>query len=183
MMKKFVLLVFSIIVVLIQLSVEGSFFRAAVLPDIALAFVLVLVFANGFEGSVGWILLVGFLIDAGSGSVLGTTPLIYLLIGRAVSKFTTAADLKSRKILFAFSLGVLMAVSEILKDACFLAAERFFARYRGGSSGSFAIFFSPDYLEKIFFTIAALFATYYIFRKVSRALFIEPVRLAPKKQF
>ena len=39
-MKKFVLFIFSVGVVLIQLSVEGSFFRAAVLPDIALAFVI-----------------------------------------------------------------------------------------------------------------------------------------------
>lgn len=179
-MKNFIIFIFCIIVVFFQLSVEGIFFSNYRIPDLALAFVVTLVLAVGFKKSFKWILLTGLLIDAGSSAVFGTAALAFFVIGWAISRFAAHADMRSRKIFFLASFAVIVAISEIVKDFFMLASLKIKADFFHETFGAPLHIFSLDYFLKIFYTILAAYAVYYIFRRVSRALFLEPVKLAKR---
>ena len=179
-MKNFTLFLFCIIAVFFQLSVVGVFFAAHRIPDLALAFVITLVLTLGFKESLKWILLAGLLVDAGSGEVFGTTILAYFLLGWVISWIADVADLRSRKAFFLAALAALVVVSEIVKDLLVLFSLKIRASYLHEQAGFSMNIFSLDYFFKIVYTMLAAFAVYYIFRKLSRALFAEPVRLMKK---
>lgn len=179
-MKNFALFVLCVVTVFLQLSVVGVFFPARRIPDLALALVITLVLALGFKESLKWILLTGILIDAGSSVVFGTTALTYFLIGWMVSGLIDVADIRSRKTFFLAALAAAVAVSEILKDIFVFAILRIKANFLHKPFGISLNVFSADYFFKILYTIVAAYAIYYIFRRISRALFVEPVRLAKR---
>jgi len=180
-LKKFILFVFCLTAVFFQLSAEGAFFSERRIPDLALALVITLVVANGFEKSVGWIVLTGFFIDAGSAAIFGTTALAYLLVGWMIDFLITFANIRSRKIFFLGFLAVMAALFEIIKDLFVVESLRLKAFYLQKTFYYPMNIFSLDYLFKIFYTIAAVYLVYYIFRKISRALFLEPIKLAKRK--
>ena len=179
-MKNFILFIFCIVAVLIQLSVEGVFFTGSRMPDLTLAFVITLVLALGFRKSFKWILLTGLLVDAGSGAIFGTAALAFFVIGWAVSRFAAHADIRSRKIFFLASFAVIIAFSEMAKDFFVLASLKIRANFSHESYGAPLHIFSLDYFLKILYTILAAYIIYYIFRRVSRALLLEPIKLAKK---
>lgn len=179
-MKNFILFIFCFLVVVAQLSVEGVFFSASRIPDLALAFAITLVLAQGFRKSFKWILLAGFLIDAGSNAMFGTSALAFFVIGWTISRFAVVADIRSRKIYFLAIFAVIVAVSEVFKDLVLLASLKIKANYFYESFAVPLHFFSLDYFLKILYTIFAAYIIYYIFRRVSRALFLEPIKLARK---
>ena len=179
-MKNFILFIFCVAVVFVQLSVEGVFFTGRRIPDLALAFVITLVLAMGFKKSFKWILLTGLLIDVGSSAVFGTAALAFFVIGWAISRFAAHADMRSRKIFFLASFAVIVAISEIVKDFFILASLKIKADFFHETFNASFHIFSLDYFLKIFYTILAAYVIYYIFRRVSRALFLEPVKLTPR---
>jgi rod shape-determining protein MreD len=168
------------ITVFLQLSVAGVFFSPRRIPDLALALVITLVLALGFKESLKWILLTGILVDAGSNTIFGTTALAYFLIGWMISGFIDVADIRSRKTFFLAVLAAVAAVSEILKDIFLFAALKIKANFLHKSFDTSLNVFSADYFFKILYTIIAAYAIYYIFRKISRALFVEPVKLGKR---
>jgi rod shape-determining protein MreD len=182
-MKNFFLFVFCTIVVFFQLSVEGSFFSPERIPDLVLALVITLVVSMGFEKSAPWLVFTGLLIDAGSGTIFGTVALAYILIGWAISHLAAVADIRSRKILFAASLGAITVFSEIAKDLFFWASFRLKDYYLHQSFAVHANFFSLDYFLKIVYTVLTTYLIYYAFRRSSRRLLQEPIRLARRKRF
>jgi len=182
-MKNFVLFIFCVVAVFLQLSVEGSFFSAGRIPDLALALVITLVISMGFEKSAPWLVFTGLLIDAGSGTIFGTVALVYVLIGWAISHLAAVADIRSRKILFAASLGAITVFSEIAKNLFFWASFRLKDQYLHQSFGIHANFFSLDYFLKIVYTVLAVYLIYYVFRRSSRRLLQEPIKLARKRRF
>lgn len=179
-MRNLVLFAFCVTVVFFQLSVEGVFFAERRIPDLALALVITLVLALKFRASFKWILFMGFLIDAGSGGIFGTTALAYFLIGWAVSRFVVIADIRSRKAFFLATLAGAVFISEIIKDLFFLAGLKMRANYLNESLAASLNFLSVDYIFKIAYSMLAAFVIYYLFRRTSRALFLEPVRLVKK---
>jgi rod shape-determining protein MreD len=179
-MKNFALFLLCVITVFLQLSVMGSFFSVRRIPDLALALVITLVVATNFKESLKWILLTGILIDAGSSTIFGTTTLAYFLIGWMISGLIDVADIRSRKTFFLTALAVATLVSEIVKDSLIFVSLKIRASFFHESLGAFPNIFSVDYFFKILYTIAAAYVIYYIFRRVSRALFLEPVRLAKR---
>ncbi|MFH0930158.1 MAG: rod shape-determining protein MreD [Candidatus Moraniibacteriota bacterium] len=182
-MKNFILFIFCAIAVFFQLSVEGSFFSPERIPDLALALVITLVISMGFEKSALWLVFTGLLIDAGSGTIFGTAALAYVFIGWAISHLAAVADIRSRKILFALSLGAITAFSEIAKDLFFWASFRLKDYYLHQSFGTHINFFSLDYFFKIIYTVLVVYFIYYIFRRSSRRFLQEPISLARKKRF
>jgi rod shape-determining protein MreD len=182
-MKNFFLFVSCTIVVFFQLSVEGSFFSPGRIPDLALALVITLVISMGFEKSAPWLVFAGLLIDAGSGTIFGSAALAYVFIGWAISHLAAVADIRSRKILFAASLGAITVFSEIAKDLLLWASFRLKDYYLHQSFGIHLNFFSPDYFLKIVYTVLAVYFIYYVFRRSSRRLLQEPVRLAKRRRF
>lgn len=182
-MKNFFLFIFCIIAVFLQLSVEGSFFSPERIPDLALALVITLVVSMGFEKSALWLVLAGILIDAGSGTIFATATLAYILIGWAISHLSAVADIRSRKILFAVSLGAITVFSEIAKDLFFWASFRIKDYYLRQSYTVHANFFSLNYFLKIVYTVLAVYLIYYAFRRLSRRLLQEPITLVEKKRF
>jgi len=182
-MKNFFLFVFCTIVVFFQLSIEGVFFSLERIPDLALALVITLVISMGFEKSAPWLVLAGLLIDAGSGTIFGTGALAYIFIGWAISYLAAVADIRSRKILFAASLGAITVFSEITKDLFFWVSFRLKDYYLHQSFAVHANFFSLDYFLKIVYTVLAVYLIYYVFRRSSRSLLQEPIKLATKKRF
>lgn len=182
-MKNFILFIFCTTAVFFQLSIEGSFFSPGRIPDLALALVITLVLSMGFEKSVGWLVFTGLLIDAGSGTIFGTAALAYVFIGWAISHLAAVANIRSRKILFAASLGAITVFSEIAKDLFFWASFRFKEYYLHQSFGMQVNFFSLDYFSKIIYTVLAVYSIYYVFRRSSRRLLQEPIRLSRKKRF
>jgi rod shape-determining protein MreD len=182
-MKNLFLFVFCTIVVFFQLSAFGSFFSPERIPDLALALVITLVIAMGFEKSVLWLVFTGLLIDAGSGTIFGTATLAYVLIGWAISHLAAVADIRSRKILFAASLGAITVFSEISKDLFFWAGFHLKDYYLHQSFAVHINFFSLGYLMKMIYTVLAVYFIYYVFRRSSRRLLQEPIRLARKKRF
>lgn len=179
-MKNLVLFIFCLIAVFLQFSVAGVFFSASRIPDLALALVITFVLTLGFEESVKWILLAGILIDAGSSAIFGTTTLGFFVMGWLVSWTAGATDLRSKKTFFAAALGVLVALSEIAKDLLVMAGAKIRAGFLGESSGISLHIFSFDYLLKIIYTIFATYIIYYVFRRLSRKFFYEPIKLAKK---
>ena len=179
-MKNFALFIFCVVTVFLQLSVAGVFFSARRIPDLALALVITLVLAMGFKESLKWILLTGILIDAGSSTVFGTATLVYFLIGWMVSGLVDVADIRSKKTFFLAAFAGAVAVSEVGKDIFLFAILKIKADFLHEPLGAFLNIFSTDYLFKILYTIIAAYVIYYIFRKVSRALFLEPVKLVKK---
>ncbi len=176
-----IIFLFCIFAVFLQLSVVGVFFSEYRIPDLALALVIALTVAMGFKKSIGWLVLTGFLIDAGSGSVFGTAALAYILIGWGISYLLGMADIRSRKILFLSSLAVFAVFSEIAKDWLVLAGLKIKASYLRETLNASGGFFSPDYILKIFYTILAVYFIYYVFRKISRKLFLKPVYFSKAK--
>lgn len=179
-MKNFVLFVFSVLVAIFHLSAAGVFFSSQRVPDLALAFVVALVLAQGFKSSWKWILVLGIFIDAGSSTVFGMTALAFFLVGWIVSRLAKVADIRSRKSFFVASLAAIAVFSEIVKDLFVLAELKIKANYLHKSFGVPLDIFSLDYLLKLAYTAIAACAIYYIFRRVSRRLFLEPIRLAKK---
>jgi len=179
-MKNLVLIIFCVITIFFQLSVEGVFFPARRIPDLALALVITLVLAMGFKEALKWILLTGILIDAGSSTVFGTATLAYFLIGWMVSGLIDVADIRSRKTFFLTVLAAAALISEIAKDVLIFAGLKIKANFFHESFGASLNIFSVDYLFKIIYTIFAAYVIYYVFRRVSRALFLEPVKLMKK---
>lgn len=182
-MKNLVLFIFCVVAVFLQLSVEGSFFSSGRIPDLALALVITLVISMGFEKSAPWLVFAGLLIDAGSGTIFGSAALAYVSIGWAISHLSAVADIRSRKILFAASLGAITVFSEITKDLFLWASFRLKDYYLHQSFGMHANFFSLDYFFKIIYTVLAVYLIYYVFRRSSRRLLQEPVRLAKRRRF
>jgi rod shape-determining protein MreD len=182
-MKNFFIFIFCTIAVLFQLSVEGSFFSPERIPDLALALVTTLVISMGFEKSAPWLVFTGLLVDAGSGTIFGTAALAYVFIGWAISHLAAVADIRSRKILFAASLGAITAFSEIAKDLFFWASFHVKDYYLHQSFAVHTNFFSLDYLLKMIYTVLAAYFIYFVFRRSSRRLLQEPIRLARKKRF
>lgn len=181
-MKNLFLIIFCVIVVIFQVSAEGSFFAEKRIPDLTLALVITFVLTMGFEKSAGWIIFTGLLIDAGSSSIFGTAALVYIFIGWIISNLAAVADIRSRKILFAASLGIITAFAEIVKDLFFWGALNVRVYYLQKTPGVHMHFFNVDYMLKIFYTILASYLIYYIFRKLSRGLLQEPVRLAKRSR-
>lgn len=179
-MKNLIIFLFGIVTVFFQLSVEGIFFSNYRIPDLTLAFVITLVLAMGFKKSFKWILLTGLLVDAGSSAVFGTAALAFFLIGWMISRFAAHADMRSRKIFFLASFAVIVAISEVVKDFFILASLKIKADFFHEIFNAPFHIFSLDYFLKIFYTIFSAYAVYYIFRRVSRALFLEPVKLAKR---
>ncbi|MCX6763091.1 MAG: rod shape-determining protein MreD [Candidatus Moranbacteria bacterium] len=182
-MKNFIFFIFCTTSVLVQLSIEGSFFSSGRIPDLALALVITLVLSMGFEKSVGWLVFMGLLIDAGSGTIFGTAALTYVFVGWAISHLASVADIRSRKILFAASLGTITVFSEIAKDLFFWASFRFKDYYLHQPFGIHANFFSLDYFFKMLYTVLAVYLIYYVFRRSSRRLLNTPMKLARKRRF
>jgi cell shape-determining protein MreD len=179
-MKNLTLFIFCSITAFLQLSVEGVFFPAQRIPDLALALVITLVLAMGFEESLKWILLIGILIDAGSFVVFGTTILAYFLIGWLVSSLVGVADIRSRKTFFlAFFAGAVL-ICEIAKDIFVFFSLKIKGNFLHESYGASINIFSFDYFFKIIYTVLAAYVIYYIFRRVSRAVFFEPIKLVKK---
>jgi hypothetical protein len=179
-MKNFALFILCVVMVFFQLSVVGVFFSAKRIPDLAMALVITLVLAMGFKESLKWILLTGILIDAGSPSVFGTMTLSYFLIVWMIAGLIDVTDIRSRKIFFLTALAAATAVSEIVKDVFIIAILKIKANFLHKPFGASLDVFSTDYFFKILYTIIAAYAIYYIFRKVSRALFLDPVKLAKR---
>lgn len=179
-MKNLVLIIFCVAIVFLQLSVAGVFFSVRRIPDVALALVITLVLTMGFKESLKWILLIGILIDAGSSVVFGTATLAYFLIGWMVSGLIEVADIRSRKAFFLAAFAAAATVSEIAKDVIILASSKIKAIFLHESYGVSIHFFGFDYFFKIVYTIFAAYVIYYIFRRISRALFLEPVRLVKR---
>jgi rod shape-determining protein MreD len=179
-MKNFALLILCVVTVFFQLSVEGVFFSARRIPDLALALVITLVLTMGFKESLKWILLTGILIDAGSSTVFGTATLAYFLVGWMVAGLIDVADIRSRKTFFLAAFAATVLVSEIAKDIFIFAIFKIKANFLHEPFGASLNIFSADYFFKILYTIIAAYAIYYIFRRVSRALFLEPVRLVKR---
>jgi len=179
-MKNFVLFIFCVVTVFLQLSVVGVFFSAGRIPDLALALVITLVLTLGFKESLKWILLTGIMVDAGSSTIFGTTTLAYFLIGWMISGLIDVADIRSRKTFFLAVLAASAGVSEILKDIFLFATLKIKANFLHKSFDSSWNVFSADYFFKILYTIIAAYAIYYLFRRISRALFVEPVKLAKR---
>lgn len=179
-MKNLILLSFCAVVVLLQLSAEGVVFSGQRIPDLALALAITLVVTMGFEKSIGWIVLIGLLIDAGSNPVFGTTALAYLLTGWGISCLVTVADIRSRKILFLLSLAAFTVFSEVAKDFLVLGSLKIKAHYFKEAFSVSGNFFSLDYALKILYTILAMYFVYYIFKRIRGMLFYEPVKLAKR---
>jgi len=179
-MKNFTIFIFCFLAIVLQLSAAGVFFSARHIPDFALALVLTLVLTEGFGKSWKWILFTGVLLDAGSGVVFGMTTLAFFLLGWTVSKAAKIADMRSKKTFFVISLSVVAALSEIVKDLLLLAGMKMKASYSHEPFFAAINIFSLDYLFKLVYTVLAACAIYYIFRKVSRKLFLEPIKLAKK---
>lgn len=179
-MKNFALFILCVVAVFLQLSVVGVFFPARRIPDLALALVITLVLTMGFKESLKWILLTGILIDAGSSTVFGTTTLAYLLIGWMVAGLIDVADIRSRKTFFLVAFAAAIVVSEIAKDIFIFFILKIKANFLHEPFGVSSNIFSADYFFKILYTIIAAYAVYYIFRRISRALFLEPVKLVKR---
>jgi rod shape-determining protein MreD len=182
-MKNIILIIFCTIAVFFQLSIEGSFFSPGRIPDLALALAITLVLTMGFERSAPWLVFMGFLIDAGSGTIFGTAALAYVFIGWSISHLSAVADIRFRKILFAVSLGTITVFSEIVKDLLFWASFRFKNYYLHQLFAIHMNFFSLDYFFKILYTVLVVYLIYYVFRRSSRRLLQEPVRLAKRRRF
>ncbi|HLM84050.1 MAG TPA: hypothetical protein VK254_02480 [Candidatus Bathyarchaeia archaeon] len=176
-MKNLTLFLFCIFIVFLQLSVEGVFFSERRIPDLALTLVITLVLTLGFKESVKWILLTGILIDAGSSAVFGTATLSFFLIGWTISWFADVADIRSRKTFFLATFALLVAVSEIVKNFIVWGGLKTNASYSHKPLNAALHIFSADHFLKILYTIVAAYILYYIFRRVSRALFVEPIKL------
>jgi rod shape-determining protein MreD len=179
-MKNFTLFILCVVTVFLQLSVEGVFFSARRIPDLALALVITLVLALGLKESLKWILLTGILIDAGSSTVFGTTTLAYFLIGWMLSGLIDVADIRSKKTFFLAFFAAAAVFSEIAKDIFIFVSLKIRANFFHEMYGVPLNIFSVDYMFKIIYTIFAAYLIYYIFRKVSRAFFFEPIKLGKK---
>jgi len=179
-MKNFGLFILCVVMVFLQLSVAGVFFSARRIPDLALALVITLVLTMGFKESLKWILLTGILIDAGSSTVFGTATLAYFLIGWMVAGLIDVADIRSKKTFFLAFFAAAVMISEIAKDIFIFVSFKIRANFFHEPHSALLNIFSVDYLFKIIYTIFAAYIIYYIFRRVSRALFLEPVKLMKK---
>lgn len=179
-MKNFVIFVFCTIVVFLQLSVEGVFFLNSRIPNLTLALVITLVLTLGFKESLKWVLFAGFLIDAGSGAVFGTTTLVFFLVGWTISQLTDIADIRSKKSFFLIAFAVEVVFFEIAEDLFMLASLKVKENYLHESFSASLNFFSFDYIFKVAYTVFAAYVIYYLFWKVSRALFVKPIRLAKR---
>ena len=180
-MKNIFIAIFCIVIVFFQLSVEGVFFGQQRIPDLALALVITLILAAGFEKSIGWILLTGGLLDMGTRTIFGTTALVFLLIGWAISSLAAVTDIRSKKMFFLILLACIAAIAEIIKDLAIVESTRIGAYYLQNTTNLYAVHFNVDYFLKIFYTILATYAVYYIFRRMSRFLFFESIKLAKTK--
>jgi len=180
-MKNLFLFLLCVTVVFLQFSVEGVFFSGRRIPDLALALVITLVLAMGFKESFKWILFLGILIDAGSPSVFGTVTLAYFLIGWMIAGLINISDIRSRKMFFLVVFAVAVLVFEIAKDTLIIASLNIKQHFFHGSSfGALLDIFSSDYFFKILYTIIAAYVIYYIFRRVSRKFFWEPIKLTKR---
>jgi hypothetical protein len=78
------------------------------------------------------------------------------------------------------SFAVIVAISEMAKDFFMLASLKMKADFFHETFNAPFHIFSFDYFLKILYTILTAYAVYYIFRRASRALFLEPVKLAKR---
>jgi len=179
-MKNLFLFLLCSAVIFLQFSVEGVFFSGRRIPDLVLALVITLVLAMGFKESLKWILFMGILVDAGSPSVFGTVTLAYFLIGWMVAGLINVSDIRSRKTFFLASFAAAVLVFEIAKDMLIIASLNIQKNIFREPSGALLDIFSFDYLLKILYTIIAAYIIYYVFRRVSRSFFLEPVKLTKR---
>jgi cell shape-determining protein MreD len=179
-MKNITVFLFCVIVVFFQLSIAGVFFSRGRIPDLALALVIVLVLTMSFKESFWWILLVGACFDLGTNVIFGTAMLAFFLIAWIVSVIAKIADLRSRKFFFAVLMAALVSLAEIAKDFLMLASLKIRTNYSHESAGVSLNLFGIVYVFKLIYTIFAAYAIYYIFRRVTRKIFFEPIKSVRK---
>lgn len=166
-MKNFNLFILCFVLVLIQISVLGSFASSARVPNLVLALAVSLVVYRGLDKYLGWIILSGFLLGTGASWPLGSDTLLLVLIAFGIDKLNVFSDIKSRRLLFYPSLALIFAASLFLFDwASFglLNVEKYILK--NNQVLFLPHFFSVDYFFKIIFTILGGFAIYFLIRRM-----------------
>lgn len=166
-MRNFNFFILVFIVVLVQLSVLGSFVSPARMPNLILALVVSLVIYQGFEKYLGWIIFSGFLLDIGASWPWGSTSLLLVLAALGIDRLNAVSNIKSRHSLFYLSLAVVFALSLFAFDWAsvgLLNVEKYFLK--GGQFVSFPFEINFDYFLKSVYTILGGFAVYFVIRKL-----------------
>lgn len=166
-MRSFNLFIFILVLVLIQLSVLGSFVSPARIPNLVLALIVCFVVYRGFEKYLGWIIFSGFLLDIGASRPLGSTSLLLVLVALGIDRLNAVSNIKSRHLLFYLSLAVIFALSLFIFDWAsvgLLNIEKYFLKNNQLISSPVEINF--DYFLKSAYTILGGFVIYLIIRKL-----------------
>ena len=176
-MKNFSFILLSIIIAFLQLSVVGVFFGSLAIPNLLLVFALSLVLLKGFDYSLKWLILASLIVDAGASWIIGTGTLLIVIISFLVGFMASIADIRSRRLLFWPSFTLLIAILTWAYDQLANVAIRV-ENYDVGKkwpSGSVNNIGS-EYFIKIFFTVLAGYAVYYIVKKLDR-IYEKPARI------
>jgi rod shape-determining protein MreD len=172
-MRNFFIAIFCAAVVLLHTSAAGALFKSERIPNITLALVISLVFILGFEKSLIWIILSGFLLDVVSGHIFGTSALLLVLIGWIISALSTAVDFKSRRLLFLPTLFLLSAGLTFLFDVLDSIISHFSISWFSFQGMVSSInYFDWDYFLKIIFTAFFVFIIYYLINKMNKFLWL-----------
>jgi cell shape-determining protein MreD len=166
-MKNFNLFILVSIVVLIQLSALGSFLSPARMPNLALALVISLVIFQGFERYLGWVIFSGFLLDAGTGWPMGSTPLLLVLIALGIDKLNSVANIRSGQSLFLLSLAVILVLSLFIFDWASIGLSSIEKHFLNNSQLTYSpVKIDFDYLMKSAYTVLSGFLIYFILKKL-----------------
>lgn len=173
-MKKFYLFIFVLILFFLQYSVLGVFLKLGRIPNLFVAFTVSLAILFGFEKSVGWVILAGLFMDAGSSWLLGSGTLILVAVLWIIEKIKIVAELRSKRYYFVMLFSILVFLSSFLFDVILnfeIRAENYFFQNMPGFSGPEMNF---DYFFKYFYSVILGIGIYHFARKARTRSFSLP---------
>lgn len=176
-MKKFYLFILILILFILQYSVLGVFLQSTRIPNLFVALAASLAIIFGFEKSIGWTVLAGFLMDIGAPWPVGSGILILVLILWLVDRLKVVAELRSRRYFFISLFALIVFVSAFAFDLLLkfeLGAERYILENAPAFSGPVA---NLDYFFKLAYSVILGMGIYHFCRKArSRSHSLPAVR-------
>ena len=166
-MKNFYLFLLILVLFLFQYSALGVFLKSEQIPNLFVALTVSLAVILGFEKSLGWVILSGFWLDAGSFWIIGSGSLALVIILWLIDKIKAIAEFRSKKHWFAILLFLTAGLSSILFDGLleiiFKTEKIFFADINPvhlfSSSGT-------DYVLKTIGTALSVILLYFWVRQI-----------------
>ncbi|MEI7621259.1 MAG: rod shape-determining protein MreD [Candidatus Moraniibacteriota bacterium] len=166
MPKKIIYASLILLALLLQLSFLPMLTAGSMAGDAVLMLVLALAVLNGFEASLKWALVAGFLYDLASYATVGQHMLIFLLVAYGVSFFSRrlSVEVKGTGLLFLLGFVVLATfLSTILTAGFSVFSIAGGLKFLPQAFGSFSFF-----LLQTICNLGLLLFWYQILRKLNR---------------